>query len=380
MFYKKLMTLISILLLPAVSYGESKLKIESTVKLIAKELMEKHKIPGMAIGIVKEGEASSFTYGLASVDVKSKVTDNTLFEVGSVSKTFTGALASYAHIKKIISLSDETSKYWPSLIKTPFDRISLLNLGTYTAGGLPLQGPSSLKTEKDLMKYYKNWKPSFSPGTHRVYSNPSIALLGRTVAKVMETDFESALKKYVFSKIGMTNTYLSVPENKMKNYAWGYNSKGNPIRMSPAILAPQTYGARATIVDMVKFIQSNIDGVNNDPILSRALLNMQRGYFKINPMTQALVWEKYPYPPSLEDLLAGNSKQIIFKPTKAKALPNRHKPKGEFLFNKTGSTNGFGAYILFVPSKRIGVVILANKNYSIKSRIDTAYRLLKALE
>ncbi|MFD2884384.1 serine hydrolase [Pseudomonas lini] len=62
---------------------------------------------------------------------------NTLFEIGSVSKTFTATLAAYAQATGKLTLSDNASQVLPTLRGSAFDRISLLQLGTYTAGGLP---------------------------------------------------------------------------------------------------------------------------------------------------------------------------------------------------------------------------------------------------
>jgi beta-lactamase class C len=54
-------------------------------------------------------------------------------------------------------------------------------------------------------------------------------------------------------------------------------------------------------------------------------------------------------------------------------------PRGDVLINKTGSTNGFAAYIAFVPGMKIGVVILANRNYPIEARVTAAYRMIQEM-
>ncbi|MEG1215011.1 MAG: serine hydrolase, partial [Leclercia sp.] len=104
------------------------------------------------------------------------------------------------------------------------------------------------------------------------------------------------------------------------------------------------------------------------------------GYFKVGDMTQGLGWELYPYPIGLNRLLAGNSSQMILEAHEVTRLNPPLPQQDNVLINKTGSTNGFGAYVAFVPAKDIGIVMLANKNYPNPARVKAALEVLTALE
>ena len=96
-------------------------------------------------------------------------------------------------------------------------------------------------------------------------------------------------------------------------------------------------------------------------------------------MTQGLGWERYPYPISLKKLQAGNSTPMAMEPHKVKWLTPPQPEPANVLYNKTGATGGFGAYVAFVPSKDIGIVILANKNYPNAERVKIAHEIFSAL-
>jgi beta-lactamase class C len=355
-------------------------KIKAAVDNAIEPLIQQYNIPGMAIAVTINGEHYFYNYGVASKQTSLAITNETLFEIGSLSKTFTGTLASYAQVNGKLSLADNASKYLPALRGSSFDNISLLNLGTHTAGGLPLQVPDNINNTDQLMAYFKHWKPVHAAGTYRKYSNPSIGMLGMITAKRMNLSFEDALEKKLFPELGMTHSYINVPAEQMKNYAQGYTTKDVPVRVNPGVLASEAYGVKSSSADLIRFIETNMQVVKLDGKLQHAITDTHTGYFRSGEFTQDLIWEQYPYPVELKRLLAGNAATVIYQEAIASKLNPPLPPQENVLINKTGSTNGFAAYAAFIPAKKMGIVILANKSTPIDSRVIAAYQILTRLD
>ncbi|MFT4183270.1 MAG: beta-lactamase [Rhizobium sp.] len=360
--------------------GVDQARLERAVDDAVHPLMAKSGVPGMAIGVTVEGKRYVFNYGVASRESGQKVTGDTLFEIGSISKTFTATLASYAATRGTLSFSDKASKYMPALAGSSFDKISLLDLGTYTAGGLPLQFPDSVTGQDSMVAYFRGWRPAYAPGTHRLYSNPSIGLFGHLAAASLGEPFDVLMERKIFPGLGLSHTYIHVPGDQMGNYAYGYSKAGKPLRVTPGALDAEAYGVKTTAADMLRFLEVNLDGSTLDETMRTAVAATHAGYYRIGDMRQGLGWESYAYPIGLDRLLAGNSSHMSRNANKASKLVPPQAPHGEMLFNKTGSTGGFAAYAVFVPARRIGIVILANRNYPIPERIEVAYRILAALD
>jgi beta-lactamase class C len=341
--------------------------------------MTKYSIPGVAVGLTVAGKTYVFSYGVVSTETRRPVTRDTLFEIGSISKTFTATLASYAQVTGYLSLSDKVSKYLPTLQDSKFGNVRLLNLGTHTPGGLPLQVPDNIRNDDDLMQYFKDWRPRYEPGTYRTYSNPGIGTLGLITAKSMGQDFVTLMEQRLFPVLGMKSSYINVPTAKMADYAQGYTKEGAPIRMATGELSSETYGIKTTASDLVRFVEANMNLIRLDKKFQRAITATHTGYFKAGPMTQDLMWEQYQYPVALKTLLEGNSPAMIFDATPVTEINPPEDPREDVWINKTGSTNGFGAYVAFVPEKRLGIVILANKSYPIEERVTAAYEILTAI-
>ncbi len=352
--------------------------LTAAVDLAFRPLLAEFDIPGMAVAVTVDGRQRYFSYGVASRQSGAAVTPHTIFEIGSISKTFTATLASYAQALGSLSLSDHPSTQMPELGGRPIDEASLLNLGTYTAGGLPLQFPPSVTDDPAMRTYFSRWTPDAAPGQQRRYSNPSIGLLGYLTALAMNDDFTELVQDQIFPKLGLSNSYIRVPGDQMEHYAWGYSATNDPIHVNPGVFDAEAYGVRSTATDMLRFIEANIAPTSLEAPLRDAVEGTHVGYFKVGEMVQGLGWEQYPYPVTLDQLLAGNADTVATQPNPATPLTGR-PPLGPTLFNKTGSTDGFGAYAAFVPDRRIGIVMLANKKFPNAARITASYAVLQHL-
>jgi beta-lactamase class C len=268
----------------------------------------------------------------------------------------------------------------PSLVGTSFDKISLLDLATYTPGGLPLQFPDNVADHDGMVAYLKGWRPSFAPGTHRLYSNPSIGLFGHLVARGLDEPFDDLMEKKLFPMLGLSRTFIRVPQDRVADYAWGYTKDDQPIRVAPGAFDSEAYGVKTTAADLIRFVEANIDSAGLDETLRRAIAATHAGAYKVGDTIQGLGWEIYAYPVDLSRLLAGNSSEMTLQPHEVTPFAPPLEPSPNELINKTGSTNGFGAYAAFVPARRIGIVMLANRNFPIPARVTAAYRILTALD
>ncbi|MGK6317830.1 class C beta-lactamase [Neorhizobium sp. DT-125] len=359
---------------------ETQQRIATVVDEAIKPLMSENDIPGMAVGITIDGRSFVWNYGLADREKAVPVNHSTLFEIGSVSKTFTATLGAYAHAKGKLSFSDKGSAHMSALSGSALDRVNLLDLGTYTAGGLPLQFPDDVADNSDITRFYRGWRPSYEPGTHRVYSNPSIGLFGYLAAESLGEPFPLLMEKNLLPALGLNKTYITVAALEIQDYAFGYNKAGKPVRVTPGALDAQAYGIKTTASDLLRFIEVNIDPSRLEPSLQRAIASTQIGYYRVGDMYQSLGWELYAWPTTLDTVLEGNSSDMALEPQPAVRLNPPQKPGDEILLNKTGSTDGFGAYAAFVPERRIGIVLLANRNFPIPARINAAFTILKAVE
>ena len=333
---------------------------QQNVDNIIKPLMKQQQIPGMSVAISIEGKHYFYHYGVLSKQSKAPINNNTLFEIGSLSKTFTATLAAYAQEQGKLDFSQKVSHYLPELTDSAFDHITVMNLATHTSG-LPLFVPETITNSAELISYYQHWLPEKTIGEYRSYSNLGTGLLGIVTAKQLKMPFEQAMEKLMLPSLGLKHTYIHVPKHQMKNYAQGYNKKDHPARVAPQILDAESYGLKSTAKDLIRFLDINMQTVKVAKSWQEAVEDTHTGFYLTDSFVQDMMWESYPWPVSLSQLHQGNRDEMALQPQKIEAIKPAMPPETRAFYNKTGSTNGFAAYAAFIPEEQIGIVILSNK-------------------
>ncbi|HLO41191.1 MAG TPA: class C beta-lactamase [Phycisphaerales bacterium] len=354
---------------------DNRTPLEVQIDRVVTPLMASENVPGVAVGVVHGERTMLWCRGVSNLEGTDPVNADTIFEIGSISKTFTALLGAQVVARGHASLSDPVDVHMPDLAGSPIGRVTLRQLATYTAGGLPLQVPDGV-SEGTLTAYLQKWTPEFAAGTHRRYSNPSIGYFGRVCAAAAGVEFAEMMRRDIVPALGLRDTYLDVPASAMSRYAMGYDTEGRAVRVNPGVLDDEAYGVKTTVVDLCRYlrVQMHMEGAGG---LEGAIEETQRGQYRVGPMTQALGWEYYAYPAALDELLKGNSPEIIFEPQRVEETVAH---RGFRLYNKTGSTGGFSAYVLFVPERKVGVVLLTNGPVPIADRIRIAYTILRSVD
>ncbi|MFV3415251.1 class C beta-lactamase [Pseudomonas nitroreducens] len=353
---------------------------DAKVNKLAKQVMREQNIAGLAIGVTDHGEQRFYNFGVASKESKQPVSSDTLFEIGSVSKTFTATLAGFAQAAGRLKLQDSPTRYLKELHGSALDKVTLIQLATHVTGGFPLQLPDPVKTPRQLTDYYRTWQPQYPADTQRTYANPSIGLLGIATARALDVPFKTAMQRNIFAPLGLSNTHIDVPVTRQGIYAQGYDKDDTPVRVNPDQIADEAYGVKSSSRDLLRFVQIQLGEVKLGDKLRSAVDATRTGYYQVGPMTQDLVWEQYAYPPKLAELQQYNGSNMVLQSQPVTALRKPSPPQQAVWVNKTGATGGFGAYVAFVPSKQRGIVILANRNYPNEVRVKLAWDILSRLD
>jgi len=226
--------------------------------------MKKQDLPGLAIGIVIDGElAYAKGFGVTDLETKTRPDADTVYRIGSISKSFAGLAILALRDDGALDLDDPLARWIPEaagLIYPTGDArpISLRQLLTHTSG-LPRMGPfdpNHAPDEATVVKSLDKLRLDNAPGTAAVYSNLGFSLLGIVAAHAAHRPYHELLAKRLFGPLGMTSTYwdhADVPKGKLATaYQPGPTGPkaAEPIRLGAADAAGGIY---STVRDMARY-------------------------------------------------------------------------------------------------------------------------------
>lgn len=224
--------LITFILLPfSFCYGNP--PYNSLQKLVSTE-RDKFNIPGLSLSILLPNQSSAitFTAGTKSIANKIPLNSNSLFQVGSVTKTFTALLLAREINNKHISLSDKLGKFFPEYPK--WKNITIEELVNQTSGIFDyirspgwwekVYDPKNRWQPHDLVNIAYQYSDDFPPGSAWRYSNTNYVILGMILEKVANESIENSMKS-LFDTVNLNHTYYLIspyPKNILKEMAHGY--------------------------------------------------------------------------------------------------------------------------------------------------------------
>jgi CubicO group peptidase (beta-lactamase class C family) len=223
--------------------------------------MAAHRIPSAAIAIVHNGKVlRTAAYGLASLELPAPAGPHTLFEIGSITKQFTGIAVLQLAEQGKLGLDDAIEKYLPE-VPAAWHGITLRQLLTHTSGlpdweGTGLLSLSRNYTLAEFMSLIASRPLGFAPGSRWAYSNSAFPLLGEVITRVSGMSYEAYVTEHVLRPAGMTETRFRHNDAVIPNRAAGYvDSAGKywsaePRR--PELLLPNG-GILSSAVDMAKW-------------------------------------------------------------------------------------------------------------------------------
>lgn len=299
-------------------------------------------VEGVIVGLLEPGGMRRIvSYGEAGEGAR-PLGPNSVFEIGSINKTFTGTILADMVQRGEVRLDDPVSKYLPGDVKVPSRngrQITLLDLATHTSGlprlptGYTPPDPANPYAHFDaqhLYEFLNRYELERDPGEKPEYSNLGMGLLGHALARAAGADsFPDLVEARILRPLAMAMTSYGRPSALAPFMTRGHKADGTIVPYWDVAVLAGAGGLNSTVGDMLTYVDANI-GEPTSPI-EQAMRAAQRGY--------------RPGP------IAGTQLGLGWMA----------RSRGNWtLLGHGGGTAGYSTYIGFDPDRRAGVVVLTN--------------------
>jgi CubicO group peptidase (beta-lactamase class C family) len=304
---------------------------------------------GMVVAVVDEHGTKFFAAGKLDNGTDEKVDADTVFEIGSVTKTFTALLVLDMVERGEMQLDDPVAKYLPDGVKMPTHdgkEITLLNLAAQDSG-LPHDADNqtgsgaeffSTYTVPKMYEFLSSYHLSQDPGEKFRYSNLGMGLLGHVISRHAGASFESLVVERICQPLEMESTRITLLTELKSRFAVGHDEAGNRTANYEMPAIAGAGALRSTANDLSKFVAAQI-GLVDSPLASI----VKKSHVVRHNDGQV----RDPFP--------GHTAMPWFD-------EGVLQPPGTKLLGHAGGTGGYNSFVGFDLEGRRGVVVLTNQN------------------
>lgn len=330
--------------------------LDKQVDYLLKPFIMQRNTVGVSIGVLVNDKRYFYNYGEAEKGSGTAPKQSTIYEIGSISKTFTATLLADAVSRGKIKLEDPVNKYLPDSVPaiayngTPVTVLSMIN----HSSGIPrmpgnfdfdaaLNDPYKDYDDKKLFSFYKTFSPTRKAGDDYEYSNLAVGTVGVILEKVNNTQYENLLFKTICEPLAMHDTREYLRPQDSARFAKGYDNGqyAAPWNFKAFMGAG---GIRSTAEDMLLYAEAQLGKAPAQ--LNKAIQITHTPTFTKGNTTVAMGWH------------------II-------------KPGNDKLLFHNGGTGGYRSYLAVNPQKKFAVVMLSNTTISVD---ELGNNLMKWLE
>jgi len=324
------------------SDNPQKTDIDKAVEAVIRPYIQLDKTVGISVGVLKDGQTYFYNYGATSVGANQLPTQHTLFEIGSITKTFTAFLLANAVLEDKAKLDDAINLYLPNNANEMAYQgqfITLQHLANHSSG-LPRlsadlqpdlaknpQNPYQFYTHERMNQFFSSFKPFQPVGEKYEYSNLAFGILGVIMEQIYQKTYADLIQEYICQPMQMTETTIVLSEEQRSRFAQGHNEKGEATSAWDFDAYAGAGAIRSTTEDLLRYAQLYVGTPPND-LDGVAMLTMTPT-FTYGQNTVGLAWHQYQ---------AGQWE----------------------LWQHAGGTGGYRSFMLCCPKAKIALVLLTN--------------------
>lgn len=306
----------------------------SSVADIVQPYMDNKMTKGLSIGTIKNGKIEFYNFGVCSDKKPEKPTEKSIYEIGSITKTFTGTVLADMVAEGKLSFDDPIAKFLPADVCnwSTEKAITLEELSTHTSGlpRLPnnltknffadMDNPYKNYAAEDLYEFLRQYEPKEKSARKSEYSNLGVGLLGHILATIDGKSYEEILQTRIFQPLEMENTTIEIAEGQLIQ---GHDAIGEPTSQWDFQAIAGAGAIRSSTEDMLKYLMANLS-------------------------------EKEPY-------LTAHTPRTNMSDFQKIGLGWISQKNGDLAFTwHNGGTGGFTSFTGFSKDNNIGVIVLAN--------------------